>query len=138
VPDSNDDDENDDEDDSDIEEEDVNLDDDDFNEDRDANDDLNDIDDEDVNDGTGDDEDDEGGLIFPTLLPLFSKKIENSLKDGDCWIEDKSRAQLIRELGIFFTTGHFVINKSRHYKAICLTLLSKKIFRKIFFFFNYI
>ena len=76
----------------------------------------------------GDEDDNKNGdprLKFPTLLPTFSKKIVNCLQNGDVWLNNSERAQLVTELAIFYSTSAIVLQKQCHYKAVILTLFSK-------------
>jgi|688.fasta_scaffold187986_1 hypothetical protein len=58
-------------------------------------------------------------------MPTFSKKISNCLQNGDFWLNNSERSQLVTELAIFYSTSAIILQKQCHYKAVILTLFSK-------------
>jgi len=58
-------------------------------------------------------------------MPTFSKKISNCLQNGDIWLNNSERSQLVTELAVFYSTSAIVLQKQCHYKAVILTLFSK-------------
>ena len=69
--------------------------------------------------------DDDNRLKIPTSLPTFSKKIQQCLIDGDFWITDTSRIQFTSEMAVFYHTNNILLTNSKHYKAVCMTVLAK-------------
>jgi hypothetical protein len=58
-------------------------------------------------------------------MPTFSKKISNCLQNGDIWLNNSERSQLVTELAVFYSTSAIILQKQCHYKAVILTLFSK-------------
>jgi hypothetical protein len=58
-------------------------------------------------------------------MPTFSKKISNCLQNGDFWLNNSERSQLVTELAVFYSTSAIILQKQCHYKAVILTLFSK-------------
>ena len=77
------------------------------------------MDDDETEDGCDD------RLKVPTELPNFSKRIEGSLNSGILWMDDSLRGQLMSEVALFYSTNNIILNKSPHYKAVCITILAK-------------